>query len=132
MRPIDADKLIELIKNNKIDLKSMKIMEAIGCELQAQTLNLACNYLIAMIKEQPICAEYGQWIPCSDRLPMSDDWVFVTILDEYGDTPFRYADFGWYLEAANCWIVDAEQRTDVVAWMPKPKPWNGEKDEHNT
>lgn len=42
------------------------------------------------------------WIPVSERLPKNDDWVIVTILDERGDTPYRYTDFGWYLEAANC------------------------------
>ena len=63
------------------------------------------------------------WIPCSERLPKNEGWVIVTILDEYGDTPYRYTAFGWYLEAANCWIIDAEQRTDVTAWMPLPKPY---------
>lgn len=33
-----------------------------------------------------------------------------------------------YLDRANCWIVDAEQRTDVIAWMPLPEPWKGEAD----
>jgi hypothetical protein len=61
------------------------------------------------------------WI--MDRLPDNDDWVIVTILDERGDTPFRYTDFGWYLDRATCWIVDAEQRTDVIAWMPLPQPY---------
>ena len=63
------------------------------------------------------------WILCSDQLPTNDDWVIITILDERGDTPWRYTDLGWYLEAAKCWIVEAEQRTDVIAWMPLPKPW---------
>lgn len=70
--------------------------------------------------------ERTRWIPVSERLPKNDDWAIVTILDERGDTPFRYTDFGWYLEAANCWIVEAEQRTDVTAWMPLPDPWRGE------
>ena len=72
-----------------------------------------------------------QWIPCSERLPKNDDWVIVTIFDERGDTPFRYTDFGWYLKAANCWIVDgwvvdAEQRAGVAAWTPLPEPYQGE------
>lgn len=68
-----------------------------------------------------------RWISVSERLPKNDDWVIVTILDERGDTPWRYTDFGWYLEEANCWIVDAEQRKDVVAWMSLPEPWKKEK-----
>lgn len=65
----------------------------------------------------------SRWVSCSEQLPKNDDWKIVTILDESGDTPSRYTDFGWYLEAANCWIVEAEQRTDVIAWMPLPKPY---------
>ena len=65
------------------------------------------------------------WIPCSERLPKDNDWVIVTILEERGDIPYRYTDFGWYLEVANCWIIDAEQRTDIIAWMPLPKPYKG-------
>ena len=74
---------------------------------------------IELIREQ-------QWIPCSERLPKDDDWQIVTILDERGDTPYRYSDFGWYLNRAECWIIDAEQRTDVIAWMPLPEPYKGE------
>lgn len=58
MRLIDADKLIELIKNDKIDLNTMKIMEATGCGLQAQTLNMVCDRHIIMIKEQPTYNKY--------------------------------------------------------------------------
>jgi len=73
-----------------------------------------------------ISVEQAKWIPVSERVPNSDDWVIITVLDESGDTPYRYTDFGLYLDAAKCWIVDAEQRTDIIAWMPLPKPWKGE------
>lgn len=80
------------------------------------------DFMVEAIKEVP---SVQQWIPISEGPPKNDDWVIVTILDERSDTPFRYTDFGWYLNAADCWIVDAEQRTDVVAWMPLPKSWKG-------
>lgn len=70
-----------------------------------------------------------RWIPVTKSLPKNDDWCIVTILDESGDTPFRYTDFGWYLEEASCWIVGAERWTGVVAWMPLPEPWRGEEEE---
>lgn len=69
-----------------------------------------------------------QWIPVAERLPENDDWQIVTIKDESADAPYIYSDFGWYLDAANCWIVDADQRRDIVAWMPLPKPWKGGED----
>lgn len=67
----------------------------------------------------------SQWVLTKDALPKNDDVVIVTILDDSGDTPFRYTDFGWYFDRAECWIVDTEQRNDIVAWMPLPKPYKG-------
>jgi len=84
------------------------------------------NEVVNFLKTRPSAQ---RWIPASERLPTNDDWVIVTILDERGDTPFRYTDIGWYLDVANCWIIDAEQRTDVRAWMPLPMPWRGDGDE---
>lgn len=68
-----------------------------------------------------------KWIPCSEKLPTNDDWVIVSVLDEVGDTPYRYSDFGWYFDRAKCWIVESEQRTDIVAWMPLPKPYTADR-----
>lgn len=70
--------------------------------------------------------EPQRWIPCNEKLPDNDDFVIVTILDEHGDTPYRYSDFGWYFDRAKCWIIDAEERTDVIAWMPLPEPYKGD------
>lgn len=63
------------------------------------------------------------WIPANELLPKNDEYKIVTILDESGDTPYRYVTFGWYLEEANCWIVDNEKRTDVIAWAVLPLPY---------
>ena len=86
-------------------------------ERKIADLHKMVNYLLSKLEQR--------WIPVTERLPNNDDWVIVTILDERGDTPFKYTDFGWYLEVANCWIIDSEQRTDVIAWMPLPKPYRG-------
>lgn len=72
MRLIDADKLIELIRNDKIDPNSMKIMEVTGCGLQAQTLNMACDRHIMMIKE----------LPSVELISKSD---LIELRDRYGD-----------------------------------------------
>lgn len=82
------------------------------------------NCAIAEIKELPSYSEIpNKWIPVSERLPENDDFVIVTIKDESGDSPYIYSDFGWYLDKAACWIIDAEQRTDIIAWMPLPQPY---------
>ena len=72
-------------------------------------------------------SEPMRWIPCSERLPKNDEWKIVTIKDESADRPYTYTDFGWYLEAADCWIIDAEQRRDVIAWVPLPSPYKEKK-----
>lgn len=83
--------------------------------------------------EQPIILlpkeSAPHWIPCSEKLPENDDWHVVTVLDERGDTPYKYTDLGWYLDRAECWIIDAEQRNDVIAWMPLPSPYREEGDQ---
>ena len=67
-------------------------------------------------------AQIPRWISVEERLPETDDFVIVAVLDERGDTPYQYTDFGWYLDAARCWIVNAEQRRDITHWMPLPEP----------
>lgn len=86
---------------------------------------IRCEDLARIINDMPTI-EPQKWILCSERLPDSDDFVVVTVLDEHGDTPYRYSDFGWYFDRADCWIIDAEQRTDVIAWMPLPEPYQKE------
>ena len=70
-----------------------------------------------------------KWIPVLKHLPKNDDQVIISIRDNSGDNVLYYSDFGWYLEEAKCWIVDNEQRRDIIAWMPKPKPYKEEKNE---
>ena len=80
----------------------------------------ALDMAIKALEQEP------KWIPVSERLPENGDLQIITILDEWGDYPFRYSDFGWYLEAAKCWIVGTETRTDIIAWMPLPEPYKAE------
>ena len=69
------------------------------------------------------------WISVKDRLPRDQDTVIVAINDDSGDTPYKYAYFGWYMSEAKCWIVDDEiRRGEVYAWMPLPEP---PKEEHD-
>ena len=71
---------------------------------------------------EELLAAVPKWISVEERLPETDDFVIVAVLDERGDTPYQYTDFGWYLDAASCWIVNAEQRRDITHWMPLPEP----------
>lgn len=111
IRYVDIDKVLEIINEVNAD--------------GGFTSYANYTYLFDSIDKLPTI-EQPQWIPYSERRPNSEDFVIVTILDDRGDTAFRYSDFGWYLNKAGCWIVDAEVKTDVIAWMPLPDPYKGE------
>ncbi len=53
MRPIDADALIPLIQEDKIEEKTLGIMKALGDGLQAETLNQTCDRHIKIISSLP-------------------------------------------------------------------------------
>lgn len=110
-----------LFKGNLEEGNYTLIKSTDGWVLKGETSYVGFNF--ADRKTEPSADRSQEWIPCSEKLPANDDWVIISVLDEVGDTPYRYSDFGWYLEAAKCWIVESEQRTDVVAWMPLPKPY---------
>ena len=59
-----------------------------------------------------------QWIPCSET-PKEDGryLVSVRILHEYNKVMISRFDNGEFWDS------------DVVAWMPLPKPWEGKKNE---
>lgn len=88
------------------------------------------NIFIHLVRDfAPSALPKTKWIPVSRKLPKNDDFVIVSIKDTCGDTSFVYSDFGWYFNRADCWIVDAQERTDVIAWMPLPEPYKAESEE---
>ena len=68
-----------------------------------------------LIDEAPTIDAEPHWIPCSERLPEKDGYYLTT-------TCYRqvYCDF---------WNEDHFDRTEaVIAWMPLPEPYEGEKE----
>ena len=125
---VAIDKPINMVQRLEIDLSEETknfLLELFQVEPEHEKcvarIEVDTEEVVKRIKEEYDITD--GWIPCSEKLPKDNDWVIVTILEERGDTPYRYTDFGWYLEVANCWIIDAERRTDVTAWMPLPKPY---------
>ena len=97
-------------KRAHIDWERLKVLDPLLEEI---------DELPSVSMEKP-----NRWIPVSERLPENGCFVIVTIKDESGDSLYLYSDFGWYLDKAACWIIDAEQRTDIIAWMPLPAPYD--------
>lgn len=80
------------------------------------------------IEHAPTIEPEQKWIPCSDRLPDNTDLVIVWVKDDMGDTSFDYSSSGWITTNKEYWIVDGEINNYVIAWMPLPKPYEGEND----
>lgn len=57
-----------------------------------------------------------KWIPVSERLPETGTYCLVCCKDGFISTD-NYFCYGW-----------DDWEDDVVAWMPLPSPWKGDKD----
>ena len=73
------------------------------------------------------------WIPCSRELPKNKGKYYVT-QHQYGaydpnmtGTYVCNTDYIFYSVRHSRWLKDMNCK--VVAWMPLPKPWEGEKDD---
>ena len=78
-------------------------------------INLGNENYVEERPETPTIDAVPQWIPCSERLPEKDGYYLTT-------TCYRqvYCDF---------WNEDHFDRTEaVIAWMPLPKPNEGDKE----
>ena len=65
------------------------------------------------------------WIPCSERLPETDEVMLVTAQPKKGAPNVNrayYMDGHWH---------GSGSMSNVVAWMPLPEPWKGEDDDEN-
>ena len=60
-------------------------------------------------------AVQGEWIPCSERLPIPPTFCLVTTDGSYGDVIdiALYMSDGWH------------KASEVIAWMPLPTPYKG-------
>lgn len=69
MRPVDADVLIPLIREEKIKGEILDIIKTLGDGLQAETLNQACDRHIKIISSLPTIdpVKHGEWIKNDGR-----------------------------------------------------------------
>ena len=114
-RYIDADICIEKIKNLPITYDAETVQRCIEVVSNAQTVDAEPH-----------------WIPCSERLPEAPFGCLVTVEDEEPMTGALFPNLlpyfvGWDGEQWN--DGDGEQCPfEVLAWMPLPKPYEGDKE----
>lgn len=122
-RLIDGDELAINLGITNFDCEKCGLKGVYGCQ-RGREFAYAC----AIIEDAPTVP---RWIPCSERLPTESDDYLCT----YGSLS------GWFVDIS---IYEAEKKefgfysenehgedvwypvTNVVAWMPLPKPWRAE------
>ena len=81
------------------------------------------NYCVELIKAMPSVEPVRKWIPCSERLPEEGEVVL---------TQAKFKDDGKMAISArvdfNYWTGWGTREIDIVAWMPLPKPYEGDKE----
>lgn len=101
MRLIDADALMEAIRTD--------VMGGLNYE--------------SFIKEAPTIDAVSHWIPCEERLPELDEICLVT----EKDGSIRHCYFDSVDPVLFATVEEGMYVRNVVAWMPLPKPYKGER-----
>ncbi len=68
--------------------------------------------------------KFGEWIPCSERLPESEHEWYLTTHEDGSLIPHRYTkQHGFILNWEIFDLKKRERQGDVVAWLPLPEPY---------
>lgn len=82
---------------------------------------------IKEFQELPSAQPKQRWIPCSERLPEYDGEMYL-VTDYCEQINRRRLHISYcYVNREGFWS-DVPMGYKVIAWMPLPKPWKGEKD----
>ena len=124
----DADLFGEMTMSDLIDRK--KAIDALGEKPIGDTdWDLGCRnqweWDTEILRTLPSTEPERKWIPVTERMPINDLNVIVSVLDDSGDTPYRFTSVGWCTPNGQYWVVDNEMCYGVIAWKPLPEPWKG-------
>lgn len=113
---IDALKEYEVVESDNFTRTDPITMMTVGTIAEC----------IEAIVDLPSIESEQKWIPVTEALPINDVDVIVSVLDNSGDTSYRFTSIGWCTPNGQYWVVDNEMCYGVIAWMPLPEPWRGE------
>lgn len=150
MRLIDADVLIDHL------LEVMETAKHFGNTEVSDTLCGVIGVIkgektiIIPIAELDTTEDFGEWIPCSERLPENINLVLVTWENTNPESYYKsikgkkfcgaghYFNGKWFWESSTCQDYLAEygkcdwdemdEAIKVIAWMPLPEPYEKEGD----
>lgn len=82
--------------------------------------------IMEIIEMQPIIEEREteRWIPVTEALPTTDDKVLCCTMTKKGVPGIV---IGYYLRGEHGYSWACGMNSNVVAWMPLPKPYEGSK-----
>ena len=80
---------------------------------------------------------YSDWIPCSKALPENGMSVNITFRNKnmpdetFVGTATRGDDVWYFYHLSERFLTEVNEETEVLAWMPLPKPYKQNGDEEN-
>lgn len=142
MRPIDADKLLQIYRSeksrmeerqcdriNKANSKSVMLLELECRELEKLSTWIGfCEDIIIDIENTPTIDHYGTWIPASSgKLPNTEKPYKAVLFQLKNSMVVGYTNKAgqWFVDTGDGYCVELNEKP--VAWMPLPEPYREEK-----
>lgn len=127
---IDRQAAVDAVKKNTFRLT---FAEEQNCEghVAWSAEAVYSDVMEGALLELPSAQPEPKWIPVSERLPETEEFVLASLTGKYRNTTFEhaceiadYAGGGWCVYAYP--HMSAEKCEELIeAWMPLPKPFEG-------
>lgn len=125
-RLIDADALMKAMYHRAFETDGDTMWQS-GCWVRYRALE-------QVVKEQPTIVKHknGKWIPVTEALPETDEFVLISVNGDYNHQHFLHAIMiGDYIEDDG-WMINEYPEIETVtanhlveAWMPLPEMYEG-------